>query len=504
MSDPTTRIKPDRIFPMLTCAVRFTGPRITQTHLYAALLLAMVILACGGPTRDGAPETPSRPNFLFLYTDDQAAWALSREGESDAHTPNLDLLFSEGARFTNSFTTTPVCSPSRAGLMTSRYGSELGITDFLSHSQEPDLGLDPETVTWAEVLQSAGYATGLIGEWRLGEKDRYHPTRAGFDFFAGWRTGGNISKDPELEVDGKLRRIEGYTPDILTDFAIDFMRERREGPFSLSVHFWAPHANISNRTPDGDRTWLPLSEADWGRFRDLDVGIPNPNYPKLDIPRLRRMTREYLGSVASVDRNVGRLMAALDKLGLRDNTVVIFTSDHGFNMGHNGIWHKGNGRWILTDRRGYRANLYDRSLRVPAAVRWPGVVAPGTVIEETATNLDWYPTLLKMAGLALPEGVVVRGRDLTPLLKGGHPEWDNDLFAEYKQYHFEQADQYGYRTPEWKLVRDFSNPEKDELYHLTEDPDERRNLIDSQDPKVTAAGNRLQVKLEESHRSLGL
>ena len=425
-----------------------------------------------------------------------------REGESDAHTPNLDRLFAQGARFTNSFTTTPVCSPSRAALMTSRYGSELGITDFLSHSAEPDLGLDPETVTWPEVLQSAGYATGLIGKWHLGEEDRYHPTRAGFDYFAGWRTGGNISKDPEVEVDGTMRRIEGYTPDILTDFAIDFMNRPREGPFSLSVHFWAPHANTANRTPDGDRTWLPLSDADWERFRDLDVRIPNPDYPKLDIPRLRRMTREYLASVASVDRNVGRLMAALDQLGLRDNTAVIFTSDHGFNMGHNGIWHKGNGRWILTDRRDNRANLYDRSLRVPAAVRWPGVIAPGTVIEETTTNLDWYPTLLGMAGLPLPEGVLIRGRDLTALLKGASPGWNNDLFAEYKQYHFEQTEQYGYRTPEWKLVRDFSNPGKDELYHLSADPDERRNLIASEDLQVVAAKQSLQAKLEASRRSL--
>lgn len=151
---------------------------LTRTRPVSALLFLVAACACGDGARDAVPETESRPNFLFLYTDDQAAWALGREGESDAHTPNLDRLFAEGAHFTNSFTTTPVCSPSRAGLMTSRYGSELGITDFLSHSKEPDLGLDPETVTWAEVLQSAGYATGLIGKWRLGEKDHYHPTRA--------------------------------------------------------------------------------------------------------------------------------------------------------------------------------------------------------------------------------------------------------------------------------------------------------------------------------------
>ena len=214
------------------------------------------------------------------------------------------------------------------------------------------------------------------------------------------------------------------------------------------------------------------------------------------------MTREYLASVASVDRNVGKLLTTLDELGLDENTIVIFTSDHGFNMGHNGIWHKGNGRWILTDQRGARANMYDHSLRVPVAVRWPGVTTPGMVIEETTTNLDWYPTLLSMARLPLPTDTLIRGRDLTPLLEGLRPEWNNDLFAEYRQHHFEQSQQYAYRTPEWKLVRDLSNPTKDELYDLTSDPDENLNLIASQDPHVVENKQHLQKKLEVSLRSI--
>jgi len=480
-------------------------PKVHLTRVsvccYAALLLVLNLACSTGNVGEDAKHSV-QPNFLFLYTDDQAAWALGREGKSDAHTPNLDRLFSEGASFANGFVTTPVCSPSRAALMTSRYGSEVGITDFLWAPNEPDAGLDPAIITWPEVLQAAGYNTGLIGKWHLGEKNRFHPTHTGFNFFTGWRTGGRTSQDPEIEVDGLSQIIKGYTPDILTDFAINFLRRQGESPFALSVHFWAPHANQTNYTKDGDRTWLPLSAEDWEKFRTSDVQIPNPSYPKLDIPRLKRMTREYLASVASVDRNVGKLLTTLDELGLDENTIVIFTSDHGFNMGHNGIWHKGNGRWILTDQRGARANMYDHSLRVPVAVRWPGVTTPGMVIEETTTNLDWYPTLLSMARLPLPTDTLIRGRDLTPLLEGLRPEWNNDLFAEYRQHHFEQSQQYAYRTPEWKLVRDLSNPTKDELYDLTSDPDENLNLIASQDPHVVENKQHLQKKLEVSLRSI--
>ncbi len=444
---------------------------------------------------DAVPEENTRPNIVFLYTDDQGAWTTGHSGNTDAHTPNLDRIFREGAHLTNSFTTTPVCSPSRASLMVSRYGTELGITDYLNHSQEPDLGLDPATVTWPEVLQASGYATGLFGKWHLGKLDRYHPTASGFDEFSGFRTGGQISKDPEVEIKGEVRRVEGYTPDILTDLAIDFVRRHKDQPFLANVHYWAPHANTANRTPDNDRTWLPLSEADWTRFESLDPIVPDRDYPNLDIPRVKRMMREYLGSIASVDRNVGRLLDTLDELGLASKTIVIFSSDHGYNLGHHGIWHKGNGRWILTNNQGPRPNMFDRSLRVPAAVRWPGVIKPGTVVEETITNLDWYPTVLAAAGASLPQGELVRGRNILPLLKGESPPWDNDHYAEYKQYHFSLADQRTYRTPEWKLIRDFTNSGKDELFHLANDPGEQKNLIDSQDPEVVAARKRLEAKL---------
>lgn len=451
------------------------------------LCLALLSAAAAGAS--------PRPNIVFLYADDQAAWTIGALGNNQARTPNIDRLYREGAALRNAFTTTPVCSPSRAGLMTSRYGSELGITDYLNPSAEPDNGLDPAIPTWPKILQAAGYRTLFIGKWHLGVLDKYLPTRNGYDRFYGFRSGAGISKDPEVESDGAVKVVRGYTPDILTDEAVRFIRGQDGGrPFLVNVHYWAPHANTANRTPDGDRTWLPLSDADWKPFRGLDPILPQADYPRLDVARAKRMMREYLASTASVDRNVGRILDALDQTGMAEDTIVVFTSDHGYNLSHHGLWHKGNGRWLLLDNRGPRANMYDHSLRVPAVVRWPRRLDAGLRIDEIVLNIDWFPTLLAMAGAALPEGIVIRGKSFLPLLERQDVRLRTAFYAEYKQKHAEQADQRMWRTRNWKLVRD-SREGMDELYDLRSDPQERRNLIDDVRPRARKAAARLDRAL---------
>lgn len=444
-----------------------------------------------------------RPNIVFVCTDDQAYWALGCQGNRDARTPNIDRLRREGAYFANSFVAAPVCSPSRATTLSGRYGTEVGITDVISPQQDPDLGLPTETVTWPQVLAEAGYFTGLVGKWHLGTADRHHPTKRGFCYFAGFRSGAGTSIDPDVEIDGKVRRVPGFTCDVLTDLAIQFLRDRRQQPFSLNLHFWEPHANQRQRTPDGDRTWLPVAEEVWRSFRNLDPAIPNPDFPNLDIARVKRMTAEYLASVANMDRNVGRLLNVLDELRLSDNTIVIFTSDNGFNIGHHGIWHKGNGWWILTNNRdGNRPNLYDNSLHVPCIIRWPGVAKPGDSIEQTISTVDWYPTILSMAGVPLPH-VTIRGRDLTPLLRKTRVNWNNDLYAEYSTRRYGKADLRMYRTQDWKLIRDFYNRGKDRLYHFAVDHDETSNLIDAPDSAIKRMRQDLESKLLAMMRRIG-
>lgn len=458
------------------------------------LLLTLVIF-CRTASAD------ARPNIVFVYTDDQAPFAVAAAGDKRFITPNIDRIFREGAHLTNSFVTTPVCSPSRVGLIASRYGTELGITDWINPRSESTLGLDPQTTTWPQLLASAGYRNGLFGKWHLGTEDEYHPTKFGYHEFMGIRTGGCPPKDPVLELlDGEVKKVEGFTCDIFTDHTLDFIRENRQGPFAVSLHFRAPHA-----------AWLPVRDEDWEPFKDLDPEIPNPDYPNLNVAQVKKRTREYLAAVKSIDRNVGRVLGLLDELELSAKTIVIFTSDHGYNLGEHGVWYKGNAIRILTKNPpqewkniplARRPNLWDTSLRVPTAVRWPEVIKPGTKVTHTVSNLDWYPTLLAMAGVDLPSEVTIRGRDITPLLRAESVEWDDDLYVEYSMHHGATTHMRGYRTPQWKLMRDFASPGRAELYDLKNDPDERTNLIESDDPMHVRVREELDGKILRQMKAL--
>jgi uncharacterized sulfatase len=437
--------------------------------------------------------------MVFIFADDHAAWATSHAGHPQAKTPNMDRIYREGADCVNAFTTTPVCSPSRAGLMCSRYGTEVGITEWINPRTESTVGLDPQLPVWPRFLAAAGYRTGLIGKWHLGTEDRFHPSKFGYQYFMGFRAGGTTPKDPTLEVGGVQKKIDGYVVDLVTDDAIAFLNREKAGPFALSLHFREPHA-----------PWIPIRDEDARPFAAIDPTVPNPNYPKLDVPKVKEMTSKYLACIAGLDRNIGRVLDELDRLNLTKNTIVIYSSDHGYNMGHNGIWHKGNGRWILTENPPdapnvpgtERPNMYDNSLRVPLAIRWPGVIRPGTLITQTVSNLDWFPTLLEMAGVERPADLKIHGRSFVPILKGAAGEWDNDFYAEYSTHDNSHTHMRAYRTSEWKLIRDFLNEGRDELYHLDTDPSESNNLVTSTDPFVVAAKAALNTKLLERMKSL--
>jgi len=454
-----------------------------------------------------------RPNILFIYTDDQAYWTIGANGNKEAKTPNIDRLSDEGANLKNAYVTTPVCSPSRATLMTGRYASELNIADFIPqpghrlYDPENEIGLPPDSRTFAEELSEAGYTTGLIGKWHLGDwmndaSNKYHPTNHGYDYFMGLTGGGTSPVNPPLEKDGEVKQFEGLTTDILTDEAIKFIKENSQETFLLNVNYRAPHS-----------AWLPVAEADWKPYKDLDPEIPNPNFPDLDIKRLKRMMREYLASVSGIDRNVGRLLHTLDMLKIADNTIVIFTSDHGYNMGHNGIFHKGNGIWVTNSlppkqpniEQRYRPNLYDQSLKVPAIIRWPAVIESGLSVSETVTNLDWFPTLLEMANITMSEQKIVRGRSFVPLLKGENVEdWPNDFYAEYDMINYAQSYMRSYRTTNWKLVKDFKNPERNELYNIAKDPEENINLIYDSRQNVKKKVEELDSKIKETMNQIGV
>jgi uncharacterized sulfatase len=408
-------------------------------------------------------QTRARPNVVFLYTDDQARWALGAYGNREIQTPNLDRLDRSGALFRNAFTVTPVCSPSRASLFTSRYSTQFGISDWIDPVSEPDLGLAPAAILWPELLKAHGYATALMGKWHLGTRDEFHPTRQGYDLFFGFRAGGNTPMNPRLEVEGTVRQLTGSLPDLLVDEAIRCIEAKRTGPFLVSIHFRAPHA-----------PYAPVPDVDSAAFRDLDPTIPD--VPGLPRERTKQLTREYYASVHSVDRNVGRLLDRLEELGLASDTIVFFTSDHGYMIGHHGLWHKGNGVWLQEGKKGPRPNMFDDSIRVPLLVRWPGVVVPGTQIDEVVSNLDIFPSILEMTGLGLPDNLQLEGHSFVPLLRGRRVEWSNTLFGQYDMHNGQVARMRMIRTPEWKLVRHFEAGGVDELYQLADDPGETRDL----------------------------
>ncbi|HVJ66911.1 MAG TPA: sulfatase-like hydrolase/transferase [Caulifigura sp.] len=469
-------------------------------------VLVGIAIGFGAETHAAA----ARPNVLFIQTDDQGPWALGLSGHPDARTPNLDRLFRSGAWLKKSFTVTPVCSPSRASLMTSRYGSELGITDWIDEKKEPDEGLDPATPTWSKSLHAAGYRLGLMGKWHLGVRDQFHPSVFGYDVFTGFRNGGSATKDVSLEFaiatdpsTWKTRPTQGFIVDVVTDAALRFLDESANQatsgvqPFCLSVHYREPH------TP-----WVPAAEEDSKPFANLEPKPPVPSHPDLDLEKWKTSTRRYLASVASVDRNVGRLLDRLESLKLAGNTIVIFTSDHGYNVGHHGVLHKGNGVWLTNtfppktenvpaDRR---PNMLDTSLLLPTCIRWPGVVPPGTVIDRTVTQLDWFPTLLEATGTPAVQGL--RGRSIVPLLKAQKVDWNDDLYAEYSPHNQLRADMRCLRSGGWKLMCNFLEPFRDELYHIAEDPLEEHNLMASDAAEAQAARKELRARILARMREL--
>lgn len=458
-----------------------------------------------------------RPNLLFIMTDDQASWTLGSVGHPNAHTPVLDRLAADGAVLHNLLANAAICSPSRGCLLTGCYPTEAGFgPDGEVWLADEQRHVDPSMPSWPRCLREHGYRTALIGKWGCGNGgEEQHPTRNGYERFRGGSA--RVSRDPEFMIDGKAQTFPGaYSSDVLADLAIDTIREWRAEPFALSLHYWAPHANVAfpegyrppypDRDPHGkpNRSWLPMAEQDLAPWQDMDPEVPEPDFPNQDHAYIQRMLREYLASVHSVDRTVGRILQVLDELGLADNTIVVFTSDQGYSMGHHGLWHKGNGWWTTRDgrdpngvytqmtRRGIveRENLYDTALRVPGIVRWPSRIRPGTEIDQTVSFIDWFPTLLDMTGASTPADTRLPGKSVLPLLD--HPETPVTERPHIAQHHKLRC----IRTAGWKYVLNRIDNEPDELYDLDRDPEEQVNLIAHIDtPELQAIHRDLEHQL---------
>lgn len=426
-------------------------------------------------------KVPHRPNILLIYTDDQARWSVGAYGNRECVTPNMDRLAREGMLFTQAYTK-PVCSPSRAMLLTGRYSHHVGIHDFIQRDIRN--GLSPETTTIAEVLKKAGYVTGLIGKWHLGQKPEHFPTHHGFDYFMGFNDGGTRPLDPTLFKDGQYRKFKGYLANIITDDALAFIRQHKNKPFALFFFTRAPH-----------KRYVPVPQEDMAHYLGKNLTVP----PVSAIPQaqLQQTTREYYASITQVDRNMGRLLDELKRLGLEKNTLVVFTSDNGYNVGHhNGLEGKGNGMQMANPLR--RPNMWDTSIMVPLIVRWPMVVQPGTRSNTPVSLMDFFPTFMDILGQH-PHELQLDGLSLLPMLQGQTPvQWRDALFDAYdmhayKRYRGSEDSMRMIRTSDWKLVLHLKKEGKHELYNLRDDPDETKNLYGS--PTVKDEQQHLDLRL---------
>lgn len=419
-----------------------------------------------------ANERAKRLNVIVIMTDDQGCWAMGCAGNKEIRTPNLDRLAATGTRMENLFCVSPVCSPARASFLTGRIPSQHGIHDWLragNHTNEPPHGrairyLDGLTA-YSEVLAANGYTCGFSGKWHLG--DSASPQK-GFTFWRVHAGGGGPYYNAPMFADGKPYTEPRYISDAFTDNALEFLRSQLDtrSPFYLSLNFTAPHSPWSRDHHPHDLYDGYLNNC---AFTSIPVEPMHPwqsaTAPYGDEKKRREILAGYFAAVTAMDACVGRVLDYLEAHGLRENTLVVFTGDNGMNMGHHGIFGKGNGTFPL--------NMYDTSVKVPFLVSLPGRVPAGVVRAELLSHYDFMPTLLDYLGLPAPSEGPMPGTSFAPLLRG------EAMPAREKVVVF---DEYGpvrmIRTREFKYVHRYPYGPH-EFYDLVNDPGETTNLIDS-------------------------
>lgn len=414
----------------------------------------------------GAPflrAAGAKTNVVFCMTDDHGFWASSPYGCTDMHTPNLQRLADGGARFTRAFSCTPVCSPSRMTYLTGLIPSQHGVQDWLIPEDAYGSGshrfLEGHT-PYSEVLAKYGYTLGMCGKWHMGNDDT---AQAGFTYWATVPGGGGTYKDPEFVKNGQKIKYDGYKTDAVGDYAVEFLDKYHDRPFFLQVPFYAPHTPFDYQ-PEGYRQW-------WNKDSKFPCFPDEPMHPWQNAGLANnhgnpKSKHAYSALIAGMDHNLGRIVKRLEELGVRDNTLVIFTADQGWNAGHHGVWGKGNGTVPL--------NMYEESLHVPLIWNLPGRIRAGQSPDPMVSNYDFFPTILDYLGVAAPsDGVKRPGRSYAAFLRGQTPSWRNRLYFEYEYVRGIRTENLKYveRTKKWPS----------ELWDLEADPGEKHNVID--DPK---------------------
>jgi len=477
----------------------------------------------------------AKPNVIFIFSDDHATQAISAYGSKINQTPNIDRIAREGALFEANFCTNSICGPSRASILTGKHSHKNG---FKSNGNR----FNPEQMTFPKLLQKVGYQTAVFGKWHLGT----NPT--GFDQWMVYPGQGSYYKPDYITPKGK-KVIPGYSVEVTTDLALDFLaKQKKDNPFLLMCQYKAPHRNwmpgpkyltkyddVSIPEPDTlfddyskrasvlgkhkmgidahmsffydlkvqgheDKRYAKFMNSFLGRMSkeqraawDSAYGPKNEAFRKSNLQgkdlvrwKYQRYVKDYLRCVAAVDDGVGRILESLDKLGLSENSIVIYSSDQGFYLGEHGWYDK---RWI-----------YEESLKMPLVMRWPGKIKPGTKIKKLTQNIDFAPFFLEAAGAEVPEEI--QGMSLTPLFEKPNAKWRKAIY-----YHYYEAGghgvpaHYGIRDERYKLIH-FPRTDEWNLVDLKEDPQEMQSV--HEDPAYEKTLADMRAKLSGLQKKYGV
>lgn len=512
--------------------------------------LLLLFMSCNGDA-SGEKEDSSKPNIVFIMSDDHGYQAISAYDDRLIQTPNIDRIAAEGMLFTNASVTNSICAPSRATILTGKHTHIHGKIDNISP-------FDTTNVTFPQLLHQAGYQTAMFGKLHFGNNP------LGFDEFKILPGQGDYY-NPRFITNKGDTVIQGYVTDIITDLTLDWLEHRRveEKPFLLMYLHKAPHRSwlpaqrhyeeftqrefpvpptlfddyqrISQAVADSadvsvystasksaemnilDHMTLgydnklskeviqefgledmfystgpldkmnPEQRATWDAvynpiIEDFQQAYPEMNDSTLTLWKYQRYLQDYLGTIAGVDENVGKLLDYLEEEGLDKNTVVVYTSDQGFYLGEHG--------WF--DKR----FMYNESFKTPLLIKWPNVIHPGTTQEEMVQNLDFAQTFLEIAGVSAPDDM--QGKSLVPLLKGQNETWDREaVYYHYYEYPGEHAVQrhYGIATKDFKLIHFYHDVDEWELYDQRKDPQEMNNVY--YDPQYAEIRREMTQKLKE-------
>jgi arylsulfatase A-like enzyme len=392
-----------------------------------------------------------RPNVVLIITDDVGYGDFGSYGAPDLKTPHVDSLARDGVRLTDFYSNGSTCSPTRTGLITGRYQQRYGLERPLGSQGEADWerGLPANGRTLPQLLKNNGYATALVGKWHLGWKAEFSPGAHGFDYFFGFKSGfvdyyqHTAGADSPLTADlfenDRPVEVPGYMTDLITERSVSFIEQNSERPFFIDVAYNAAHWPYQR--PDD-----PSTARDHARHLGP---FDNPTNTRAD----------YIAMLERADQGVGRILEALDRLGLRDNTIVIFTNDNG------GEWLSRNDP--LFNRKG---SVWEGGIRVPAIFRWPGHIPPGGVSSQVGITMDLAASILAATGTEVPSDTRLEGVNLFPVFEGTVPQIERTLFWRVAG----PTPQRAVRSGDWKLLYD--GP-RSLLFNVRTDPSERNDLM---------------------------